>query len=57
MIEARGARTVAGRLVIDARFAAGETYDTVIRVAGFPGREIALTLAVVKAPPEAAPPA
>ena len=41
-----------GRVTIDARFAAGETYDTVVRVAGFPGREVALTLAVLmpKAP-------
>jgi len=50
VIEARSQRTVTGQLAIDARFAAGETYDTVIRVAGVPGREIALTLAVQAAP-------
>jgi hypothetical protein len=49
LIEAKGSRVVQGRLAIDERFAAGATYDTVIRVAGFPGREVALTLAVKSA--------
>jgi hypothetical protein len=42
-------RVVRGRLRIDDRFAPGETYDTVIRIAGFPGRQIALSLSVVAA--------
>jgi len=46
-IPAQGAATVSGRLLIDERFAPGRTYDTVIRVAGFPGHQVALSLAVV----------
>ena len=40
------ARAVQARIVIDDRFEPGETYDTVIRVAGFPGRQVALSLTV-----------
>lgn len=45
-IPAQGAATVTGRILIDERFVAGRTYDTVIRVAGFPGHQVALSLAV-----------
>jgi hypothetical protein len=46
LVEPMANRTVTGRLVIDERFAPGATYDTRIRVAGFPGREVAITLVV-----------
>jgi len=45
-IPAQGAATVTGRILIDERFAAGQTYDTVIRVAGFPGHQVLLRLTV-----------
>ena len=47
VIDPYGARTVQGQLTIDERFVAGERYETVIRVAGFPGREIGLRLSVL----------
>ena len=46
VIEPKSSRTVLGRVRIDERFAPGGAYDTLIRVAGFPGREVAITLAV-----------
>jgi hypothetical protein len=46
VVEPKANRSVIGRLVIDGRFAPGATYDTLIRVAGFPGREVAITLVV-----------
>lgn len=46
VVEPKANRTILGRIVIDDRFVPGVTYDTLIRVAGFPGREIAITLAV-----------
>lgn len=46
VIEPRSSRSVLGRVRIDERFAPGGAYDTLIRVAGFPGREVAITLAV-----------
>ncbi len=46
VIEPKSSRTVLGRVTIDERFAPGVAYDTLIRVAGFPGREVAITLAV-----------
>lgn len=46
VVEPRSNRSVIGRLAIDERFAPGATYDTLIRVAGFPGREVAITLVV-----------
>lgn len=48
VIEPKSSRTVLGRITIDERFAPGGTYDTLIRVAGFPGREVAITLAVAE---------
>lgn len=49
VIAPHGARTVQGQLVIDGRFVAGQVYETVIRVVGFPGREIGLRLTVAAA--------
>ena len=49
VIEPKSSRTVLGRVRIDERFAPGAAYDTLIRVAGFPGREVAITLAVAAA--------
>lgn len=49
VVEPKENRTVLGRIAIDDRFAPGVTYDTLIRVAGFPGREVAITLAVGEA--------
>jgi hypothetical protein len=49
VIEPGGRRLVQGRITIDDRFTAGETYDTVIRIAGFPGRQIVLSLGVAAA--------
>jgi hypothetical protein len=49
VVDPGGRRLVQGRITIDERFAAGETYDTVIRIAGFPGRQIALSLTVLSA--------
>lgn len=46
VVNARTARAIQARIVIDDRFEPGETYDTVIRVAGFPGRQVALSLTV-----------
>lgn len=46
VIEPNASRMVIGRVRIDERFAPGGAYDTLIRVAGFPGREVAVTLAV-----------
>jgi len=46
VIEPKSSRTVFGRVTIDDRFSPGGAYDTLIRVAGFPGREVAITLAV-----------
>ena len=46
VVEAGSARVVQGRVVVDERFRAGHVYDTVIRVSGFPGRQVALTLTV-----------
>ena len=51
VIEPRTTKTIVGRIAIDARFNPGGTYDTQIRVAGFPGREVTLTLTVVGDPP------
>jgi hypothetical protein len=45
-VPAQGASTVQGRIVIDERFVVGQTYDTVLRVAGFPGRQVALSLTI-----------
>lgn len=45
-VPAQGATTVQGRIGIDERFVPGQTYDTVLRVAGFPGRQVALSLTV-----------
>ncbi|HTN49753.1 MAG TPA: hypothetical protein VMK32_10015 [Burkholderiaceae bacterium] len=57
VIEPKSSRTVVGRVTIDDRFAPGGAYDTLIRVAGFPGREVAITLAVAGlAAPVATPP-
>lgn len=49
VIDPKSSRTVLGRVTIDERFAPGAVYDTLIRVAGFPGREVAITLAVAAA--------
>jgi len=49
VIEAASARVVQGRVSIDDRFRPGQVYDTVIRVSGFPGRQVALTLSVLTA--------
>lgn len=49
VVEAGGSRLVQGRVTLDERFAVGETYDTLIRIAGFPGRQIALSLTVLPA--------
>ena len=49
VIEPRSSRVVLGRVRIDERFTPGGAYDTLIRVAGFPGREVAITLAVTAA--------
>lgn len=49
VIDPKSSRTVLGRVTIDERFAPGAVYDTLIRVAGFPGREVAITLAVAVA--------
>lgn len=46
VVEPKTNRSVFGRIAIDDRFTPGVTYDTLIRVAGFPGREVAITLAV-----------
>lgn len=46
VVPAEGAATVTGQVKLDERFVAGQTYDTVIRVAGFPGRQIAISLTV-----------
>lgn len=51
VIEPRTTKTIVGRIAIDARFNPGGTYDTQIRVAGFPGREVTLTLTLVGDPP------
>lgn len=45
-VPAQGASTVQGRIRVDERFVPGQTYDTVLRVAGFPGRQVALSLTV-----------
>ena len=50
-IEPRTTKTIVGRVHIDGRFDRGGTYDTQIRVAGFPGREVTLTLTVAGDPP------
>lgn len=42
-------RVIQGRITVDGRFVPGRTYDTVIRVAGFPGRQMALSLTVSEA--------
>lgn len=59
VIEPNASRVILGRVRIDERFAPGGAYDTLIRVAGFPGREVAITLAVEAATSvdKAAPPA
>ena len=46
VVEPKANCAVLGRIHIDDRFVPGVTYDTLIRVAGFPGREVAITLAV-----------
>lgn len=56
VIEPRSNRSVIGRIAIDERFAPGATYDTLIRVAGFPGREVAITLVVGDRPAAVQPP-
>lgn len=47
VVPAHGVSTVQGRIAIDERFVPGQTYDTLIRVAGFPGRHVALSLSIV----------
>ncbi|MFT7774050.1 hypothetical protein [Roseateles sp.] len=39
---------VLGQVTLDERFVPGQTYDTVIRVAGFPGHQVAFSLSVAK---------
>ncbi|MFT3953404.1 MAG: hypothetical protein QM722_03065 [Piscinibacter sp.] len=46
-VPAQGASTVRGHILVDERFVPGQTYDTVLRVAGFPGRQVALSLTIV----------
>ncbi|MBP5989575.1 MAG: hypothetical protein JSR38_06200 [Proteobacteria bacterium] len=47
VVPAHELSTVQGRIAIDERFVPGQTYDTLIRVAGFPGRQVALSLSIV----------
>lgn len=48
MVEPASHAVVLGRVTLDERFASGQTYDTVIRVAGFPGHQVAFSLTVAK---------
>jgi hypothetical protein len=47
VIGPQSVRVVQGRVLVDGRFRSGQVYDTVIRVSGFPGRQVALTLTVL----------
>lgn len=49
VVAPRSATVVRGSVRIDERFAAGQTYATVVRVAGFAGHHVALRLRVVGA--------
>jgi hypothetical protein len=51
VVESGTTKSIVGRIRIDDRFSPGGTYDTQIRVAGFPGREVTLTLTVAGDPP------
>lgn len=51
VVESGTTKSIVGRIRIDDRFSPGGTYDTQIRVAGFPGREVTLTLTVTGDPP------
>lgn len=48
MVEPGRHAVVLGQVTLDERFAPGQTYDTVIRVAGFPGHQVAFSLSVAK---------